>query len=234
METPKFTGSVIIGLVLIIVGSLFMLDNYNIVTIPYEYLSWPYFFIAVVILFLLLARNKTAGLVLLAIGLFNLWPELWPLILVLIGLHIIFGRNRRFFRQIHYTAKFGTAGESQTKPGSISDYVESYSIFGGGSKIINSDNFRGGSILAIFGGSEINLTNCQLAEGENIIDVTAIFGGTTLIVPSDWKIILDVLPIFGGFGDKRMKDPNKSYIEGKMLTIKGLVMFGGGEIKTSF
>jgi predicted membrane protein len=234
METPRLTGSMTIGILLIIVGSLFMLDNYNLINIPYEYFSWQYWFIAIGLLFLLLSRNRTIGIIFLAIGLFNLMPELWPLILVLIGLHILFGRRRAFFRHGNLAFKIAQTGTEPPKQGEINDYVESFSIFSGGSKIIDSDNFRGGSILAIFGGSEIDLTNCKLADGENIIEVTAIFGGTTLMVPNDWKVNVDVLPVFGGFGDKRIKDPNKSFVEGKLLTIKGFVMFGGGEIKTNF
>ncbi len=226
METPKLHGRVIIGILLIILGGLFVMRNYDILDFPYEYFTWEYFFILIGLLFFFLSRNKTAGVVLMAIGLFNLVPELWPLLLVLVGLYIIFGRKGNF-RQSTESAEAG-------QPKNSNDYVESISIFGGSSKIVNSDNFKGGSIVSIFGGSEINLTNSKLAEGENNIEITAVFGGSTLIVPSDWNVELDVLPIFGGFGDKRMKDPNKKNQEGRKLLIKGIVLFGGGEIKTIF
>ena len=226
METPKLHGRVIIGILLIILGALFVMRNYDLLDFPYEYFTWEYFFILIGLLFFFLSRNKTAGVVLMAIGLFNLVPELWPLLLVLIGLYIIFGRKGH----CRSSAERVETGQSKDS----NDYVESISIFGGGSKIVNSDNFKGGSIVSIFGGSEINLTNSKLAEGENNIEITAVFGGTTLIVPSDWNVELDVLPIFGGFGDKRMKDPNKKIQEGRKLLIKGIVLFGGGEIKTIF
>ncbi len=226
METPKLHGRVIIGILMIILGALFVMRNYEILDFPYEYFTWEYFFILIGVLFLFLSRNKAAGFVFIAIGLFNLVPELWPLLLVLIGLYIIYGRTR------HNKQKDESAETEQSK--SSTDYVESVSIFGGGSKIINSDNFKGGSIVSIFGGSEINLTNSKLAEGENNIEITAVFGGTTLTVPSDWNVVIDVLPIFGGFSDKRMKDPNKKIQEGRTLLLKGVVLFGGGEIKTIF
>ena len=233
METPKLHGRVIIGLLLIILGALFVMRNYEIMDFPYEYFTWEYFFILIGLLFFLLSRNKTAGVVFMAIGLFNLVPELWPLLLVLIGLYIIFGRKGRM--NLHYK-KFSETDPDTSIPADIDskDLLESISIFGGGSKIVTSDNFKGGSIVSIFGGSEINLTNSKLAEGENSIEVTAVFGGTTLIVPADWNVELDVLPIFGGFGDKRVKDPNKKIQEGRKLLIKGIVIFGGGEIKTIF
>lgn len=226
METPKLHGRVIIGILMIILGALFVMRNYEILDFPYEYFTWEYFFILIGVLFLFLSRNKAAGFVFIAIGLFNLVPELWPLLLVLIGLYIIYGRTR------HNRQKDDSAETEASN--SSTDYVESVSIFGGGSKIINSDNFKGGSIVSIFGGSEINLVNSKLAEGENNIEITAVFGGTTLTVPADWNVVIDVLPIFGGFGDKRMKDPNKKIQEGRKLVLKGIVLFGGGEIKTIF
>jgi predicted membrane protein len=237
METPKLQGRVIIGLLLIILGALAVMHNYNIIDLSEYPITWEYFFIGAGLLFILLSSNKTAGVVLLSIGLFNLLPELWPLVIVFIGAYIIWGRGRcgrhRIYYKIH-ADKNEFVPENKTEQSSSNDYIESVNIFGGANKVIHSENFRGGNIVSIFGGSEINLTNCKLADGENIIDVTAIFGGNTIIVPPDWRVEVDVLPVFGGFGDKRSKDPNKSFIEGKVLKIKGFVLFGGGEVKTIF
>lgn len=231
METPKLHGRVIIGILLMLIGGLFLLRNYELFNFPYEKITWEYFFILIGVLFFFLSRNKTAGVVFMAIGLFNLIPDLWPLLLVLIGLYIIFGRGccggNRYFQSIG--ARDSSIHQTEGK-----DYVESVNVFGGGNKVIHSNNFKGGNIISIFGGSDINLSNCKLAPGDNIIEITAVFGGTTIIVPYDWKIELDILPIFGGFGDKRTKDPNKTFQEGRALIIKGLVLFGGGEVKTIF
>ena len=109
--------------------------------------------------------------------------------------------------------------------------IDDISIFGGGSKIISSDNFRGGNVTAIFGGSEINLTGCKLAEGDQIIDVLLIFGGTTIVVPKDWNVIVNVTSILGGFSDKSIRDPNIIPDQSRTLHVKGLAMFGGGEVK---
>ena len=231
METPKLHGRVIIGILLMLLGGLFLLRNYELFNFPYEYITWEYFFILIGVLFFFLSRNKTAGVVFMAIGLFNLVPELWPLLLVLIGLYIIFGRGSCCRNKY---CKSAVVSDSSAQSAGGNDYVESVNVFGGGNKVIHSDNFKGGNIISIFGGSEINLSNCKLAPGDNIIEITAVFGGTTIIVPHDWKIEVDILPIFGGFGDKRTKDPNKTFQEGRVLIIKGLVLFGGGEVKTIF
>ncbi len=88
------------------------------------------------------------------------------------------------------------------------DKIDDVSIFGGGTKIISSSNFQGGNITAIFGGSEINLINCQLAEGDNVLDVLCVFGGTTIILPKEWNVVINVTSILGGFSNKAIRNPS--------------------------
>jgi predicted membrane protein len=261
MDIPRLRGRVIVGLLLVILGAIAVMHNYGIIDLSEYPITWEYFFMAGGLLFILLSSNKVAGIIFFSIGLFNLVPELWPLILVMFGLYIIFGRrycrsrfhHNRFYYHMpnaeinaeikdafmngkyHWKNRFyERTGMPNGDKNNLNDYVESINVFGGGHKIINTDNFKGGSIVSIFGGAEIDLTNAKLAEGNNVIEITAVFGGSTIIVPPDWKVDVDVLAIFGGFGDKRTKYPNKTYEEGKLLTVKGFVLFGGGEVKTLF
>ncbi len=104
-------------------------------------------------------------------------------------------------------------------------------IFGGGHKVIITENFSGGNITAIFGGSEIDLSNCKLAEGENVIDVLLMFGGTSIFVPKEWNINVNVTPLFGGFSNKWRRNFSGPFDTTHTLVIKGVAIFGGGEIK---
>ena len=113
-----------------------------------------------------------------------------------------------------------------------SDFIDDVSVFGGGHKIIHSDNFKGGNITAIFGGSEIDLTQCKLAPGENVIDVVIIFGGSTIVVPNDWDVITNVTPLFGGFSYKKSRYQSPGSEPAGTLVIKGVAIFGGGEVKS--
>jgi len=112
------------------------------------------------------------------------------------------------------------------------DVIDDVAIFGGGTRIVTSENFQGGNITAVFGGSEIILKGCKLAEGTTSIDILAVFGGTTIVVPSDWNVVMNVTSIFGGFSNKGIKDPNAQVDLSRTLIVKGLVVFGGGELKT--
>lgn len=228
MAMHKIKSSIVIGIMLVLIGFIFLLRNYDVFLFPIEFFTWEYFFILFGILLFVLSDNKTAGIIFLAIGLFNLVPELWPLIFILIGAYILFKRrgSRSYFHYKHFEGEEKNSGEKKS-----SDFLEDVSIFGGGNKTINTNDFKGGSAVSIFGGSEINLLGSKLAEGENTLEITAIFGGTTLIIPSNWKVETDVLSIFGGFSDKRRKDPNIEYDMNRVLIVKGLCLFGGGEIK---
>jgi hypothetical protein len=59
------------------------------------------------------------------------------------------------------------------------------------------------------------------------------FGGTTILVPEGWDIKIKVVSILGGFSDKHKgKISDKENTNDNKLVIKGLVIFGGGEIKS--
>ena len=51
------------------------------------------------------------------------------------------------------------------------------------------------------------------------------------ILYQDWNIKINIISIFGGFADKRLISEN-DIDPSKKLIIKGIVIFGGGEIKS--
>jgi predicted membrane protein len=81
----------------------------------------------------------------------------------------------------------------------------------------------------IMGGTEINLMQADI-NGTVILEVTQIFGGTKLIVPSNWEIKPEMVAIFGGIEDKRTMQ-NVSGNTDKILVLKGTTLFGGIEIR---
>ena len=138
--------------------------------------------------------------------------DFWPVILIIIGLSFIF-RHRKL-----------TANKE------INDnYFEAMNVFGGGNQIISSPALEGGRITSIFGGSEVDLRQSKALPGAKI-EITTVFGGCDIMVPPDWKIKNEVTAILGGFEDKRT---NISHDENApIVVIKGLTMFGGGEVKS--
>lgn len=143
---------------------------------------------------------------------------LWPSVIILIGLYMIF-RPRR---------KRGHFWDSNVI--SSEDSIDAVSIFGGTRKNIISKDFKGGEITTFFGGTDLNLTQADIV-GSASIEITQGFSGTKLIVPANWNIKSEIVCVFGGVNDKRpiMKDNPDS---NKLLILKGTCVFGGIDIKS--
>lgn len=109
------------------------------------------------------------------------------------------------------------------------DHLDATSVFGSANKTILSKNFKGGEIVNIFGGAEIDFTQADI-NGRVVIDVTQIFGGIKLLVPPHWHVISDTVSLFAGFDDKRKQKTNVS--SDKVLMITGTSIFAGVEIRS--
>ncbi|MEJ7693688.1 LiaF domain-containing protein [Daejeonella sp.] len=175
----------------------------------------------------------------------------WPFLIIAFGVWMIMGRktpNMDNFRKWDKNpdhdpnawsateADPTTTGTGDTlntdQPGSApipEDRVESVSIFGGIKKNVVSKNFRGGEIVNFFGGSEINLMQADIT-GRVYLEVVQVFGGTKIIVPSNWTVHSEMVAIFGGIEDKR--PPQLNAATDKVLVIQGTSIFGGIDIKS--
>jgi predicted membrane protein len=226
---------VLLGGILIFLGGLFLLDTMNILDfrVAHVVFSFPFFMLVIGLFVLVNTEKKFLGGVLSGIGALFLIPRIFPqvdydggiiipLFLIILGAYILLKKRKSD------PASFFNSDSSRVNK----DKIDDVSIFGGGTKIISSNNFQGGSITAIFGGSEINLMNCQLAEGDNVLDVLCVFGGTTIIIPKEWNVVINVTSILGGFSNKAIRNPSVVIDQSRTLHIKGLAMFGGGEVKT--
>ncbi len=155
----------------------------------------------------------------------------WPIVLIVVGLFILL-RPRRGWK---FDGRKRTEGASDSVftediDYSKDDFVDSTSIFGGAKKIIISKNFRGGDLVNIFGGTELDLSQADF-NGTAVIELTTIFGGTKLLVPSNWSVKSEAVTIFGGIEDKRRMQATVEP-QDKVLLIRGTVIFGGIDIKS--
>ena len=223
------------GLIVILAGIFLLAFNFGILSwdIRHIIFSWQMLLIAIGFISIMGGSNRTPGLILVLIGGFFLIPEIflfhinfvkifWPGLLIFIGLLILFRRGFSNYPFRH---------PSHANDFTLDDaYLNETSIFAGSKHKVMSQQFKGGRIAVIFGGSEVDLTNAKLAEGRNELNIECMFGGVTLIVPADWKVIMNVSSILGGFTDKRtfLKEPADP---SRILVVRGTAIFGGGEIK---
>jgi len=221
--------TLVFGLIIIGLGLTWLLKNtgylnestWNII------FSWEMLLIAIGVVSLFRDKGKLFGVILILVGCFFLFSHhfdlpftlrriFWPALLIIAGLFILFG-SRRIFKKQPLSSSDDT-----------SDLIDEVSIFSGHEKRFRSDNFLGGQVVSIFGGSKIDMSQCQLASNAQL-EVTSIFGGSELIIPDDWNVRLEITNVFGGYSDKRRKADIDIT---KTLVVKGVSIFGGGEIKS--
>jgi predicted membrane protein len=222
----------IIGVVLVLAGLFLVMRNTGFFPdfIDHVIFSWPMLLIVIGLVMTLGAAEKTSGVIVMAVGAFFLIPMIfretfhaynmfWPSIFIIVGV-IFIATKRKGWNAVSTTTLAGD------------DYIDIVNVFSGGERQIVSENFKGGKISAVFGGTELDLTKAKLAPGRNELEIACIFGGATFIVPDDWNISISVTPVLGGFTDSRRLLPGRTVDTTRQLVIKGAVIFGGGEIKS--
>ncbi|OQY02549.1 MAG: hypothetical protein B6I20_06780 [Bacteroidetes bacterium 4572_117] len=222
-----------VGIIFIFIGAVLILSNLGIMppTLRHHIFSWQMILIAIGLFGVVNNRNKTFGLIMISAGVFFLLPGIlgfpyqmrhmfWPAVFLVIGAYILL---RRRVDPDDIDMMDSTVNDE--------DYIDDLNVFGGSKRTISSANFIGGRVTSFFGGSEYNMLAANISERRAVIDVLTIFGGSKITVPADWQVQIDVISIFGGFSDKRNTLPSIQMSLDKILIIKGLVVFGGGEIR---
>ena len=226
-----------IGFIFLILGGFLLIGNLHLIPATTYYRlkelfwHWPMILVAIGLVHLIMKDFKFPGSVMLLVGIvfmiphwfdfpFNFREIFWPTIFIIIGFAMIFKGSR------HRTNRFCKDEKLEDQ-----DMIDDLAFFGGGDKIITSQNFKGGKITCVFGGINFNMIRAKLSPGKNEIDVFAVFGGMKMIVPEEWDIKINVVSIFGGFADKRNISPSALENKKGELVIRGMAIFGGGEIK---
>ena len=244
MDGAHMRGYSWTGVLLLLIGIAALLKA-ALVPLPYWLFTWP--MLLILLGFFVGIRHGFRGiswLIMILIGgaflADHIYPDFemrrytWPAVLIIMGLFFIIRPRRRW--QCDPDEKKNPASGVPNDPVinpeetySKQDFVNATSIFGGTKKNVISKNFKGGDLLSIFGGTELDLTRADLS-GTATLELITIFGGTKLIIPSNWTVKSQAAVIFGSIEDKRSVTPATDGTE-KVLLLKGTVMFGGVDIK---
>lgn len=250
MNQQNSSGRVVGGLVIAVIGIIFLLDNMGLDFPRWLFSIWS--LLIVLGIYIGVRRNfKGIGwLVLILIGTYNTLDRMdfdfdlskyaLGFGLVIIGTFLIMRPNDRIKVKRKMKAKFkgqfNTAGTNEESFRTADqdafnhDVIDVVAVFGGNTQTVYSKNFKGGDISAVFGGADIIMTQADFAETASL-DVTAIFGGIKLIVPQSWAIKSNVTALFGSVEDKRSHLTPAGEVQ-KVLILDGTAMFGGIEIKS--
>lgn len=231
LEGIVLKGKFYLGIIIILfgVGTLFQqLGLFNLGDIISIW--WPLILIGAGISQLSKAPvSKTSGITLVVIGVLfqlkrfdiitvSLMRFFWPAIIIAIGVSMLVPKTKK--KENHEFSK------SEIDE----DVVDNLALFSGVKTRNISKNFRGGSLVAIFGGIDLDLRDAYILNEGARLDITAAFGGVNIIVPPEWKVVVKGIPIFGGWSNKTR---GKNYVnpEAPVLTLQCFVAFGGVDIK---
>jgi hypothetical protein len=224
----RITPQAVFGLIVIVVGVLFTLDNLNMIDAVTYLQYWPAALVALGLAKLWQAwRDHTgwiAGALLTAIGAWMLVEhisyiridvsDVWPLAFVALGAYLVWR---------------GVGRSSAARPVDSEAHLSAVAIVSGIKRASNAPTFSGGDLTAIMGGCEIDLRQASIPPGTTaVIDVFAFWGGIEMRVPENWSVETRATPLLGGVEDQT-RAPNAA--GSPRLEIRGTVIMGGIVIK---
>ena len=210
----------LLGGIVVLIGVLLLLDSTGLVDTStlVQYVPSLFVLVGLYALFVSDFRNIVGPIIVITVAL--AWQlavldvvtgadlvSFWPVLVILFGLSILLGRIR-------------------TSPERIdAGWIDGIAVFGGQDQRSTAKAFSGGDVSAVFGGYELDLRDADIPERPAQISTMALFGGVDIIVPREWRVQLDVLPVFGAASDDRpRRDEEHEEVD---LVVTGFAAFGG-------
>lgn len=224
----KKLSNVLWGIVLIAVGAILALRafGYNIDIFFDGW--WTLFIIIPCTVGLFTESDKTGNIIGIAVGLFLLlgcqniisfaviWKLMFPAIIILIGIKLIFSGTFSFARskEINEIKQSGPAKAY-------------FATFSGQDIDLSGAELENLELTAAFGGIKCDLRNAIIKK-DAVITVSATFGGIDIFVPDGVNIKKNCNCIFGGISSGKHRNSSENT---NTIYISGTCLFGGVDIK---
>lgn len=212
----------LLGIIFLLLGTALLLSRLDIVEVSFWGLVgtwWPLFIVAAGLAALFTVPRAWPGpVVLIAIGTFfqlvrldlfelDLGSLVWPILLIVVGLGLLF--------------RFGRSSSDSAEA------IRSTVFWWGSARKTRSQQFRSAVLTAVMGGIELDLRDADIA-GRADVSVFTFWGGVEIKVPPTWRVRVRGLPILGGWEDKTVDPPDDGAPE---LVVHITAIMGGAEIK---
>lgn len=218
------TPRLVVGATVLLLGLASLLEELG--TVDEDVLSrwWPLGVALTGVAILVQGGSRIAGAVLVGLG--GWWlgeslalvdldvGELWPLVLVAIGLFLVY-RALSSGTETEHGAEVERAGR-----------VRAMGIFSTVRRKIVG-RLESGDATAFFGGCEIDLTEAELGGGPTL-DLLAICGGIEVWVRPDCGVSGGPIAFMGGYADETTGIAPAS----EFIRLRGFTMWGGIEVKS--
>jgi hypothetical protein len=240
------------GVILILVGSAYLLDHMGVFPFSELYRFWPLLLVVFGAMNISTQSGRGFGFVLVVLGvvlqlntlgvLHLSFRDFWPLVIIAVGVLMIWGSLESWTLRTRQKLK---PKVDWTKPGAADEFrqqleqtyndpnwLTAVAVFGGCERRYSGQHFQGGKAVSIFGGIELDFRDADM-DDEAVLELNCIFGGVEIRLPPHWRVSSRSLPVFGAFEDKSGRTVNDAPAErkNKTLVITGVVVFGGVEIR---
>lgn len=229
MTERKTQGRIFWGLLLIVLGVLFLLDQMH--RLDFGDLIghyWPVVFILIGISILLSNnfKNVGSGVFFILFGAFfllvrmrifdqTLWHFVWPLAIIGVGFWILLRPSLSW--------------NKKKIPEMTADDLAISQVLSGTSRKVESQNFKGGKVDVVLGSAEVDFRGARLSGGQATLVLSVVLGSIELTVPHEWQVVLEGTPVLGSMDSRKKTIPDAE--KTGTLFIKGSAVFGSIEVK---
>jgi hypothetical protein len=243
----SYSWSFLFGALIVAAGVVLLLDQQGIINADrvFSYF-WPVIMIAAGSAMLIDCRGRGGrgfwGIWLLAIGLILMLENLgvahirfdmvWPLIVIGVGVLMIWQAAGLRIRPDGTTKPpWPEIFNRWSRTGSPEADFNGIAILGGFKRRITSKKFKGGSVLSVMGGFQIDLRQADMEGDTATIEAMSFMGGGEIKVPDEWLVSMEGISLFGAFVDETDQQPPAVTGTQKKLIMKGASLFGGIVVK---
>jgi hypothetical protein len=243
----SYSWSFLIGALIVAAGVVLLLDQQGIINADrvFSYF-WPVIMIAAGSAMLIDCRGRGGrgfwGIWLLAIGLILMLENLgvahirfdmvWPIIVIGVGVLMIWQAAGPRIRPDGTTKPpWPEIFNRWSRTGSPEADFNGIAILGGFKRRITSKKFKGGSVLSVMGGFQIDLRQADMEGDTATIEAMSFMGGGEIKVPDEWLVSMEGISLFGAFVDETDQQPHTVTGTQKKLIMKGASLFGGIVVK---
>lgn len=220
-------SGIVIGGIIVLVGLSLLLDNMGIVRFHDVWQYWPVLLIVYGVSRIVSCQAVSSlvwGGAVALIGAFLLLDNLdiiafnfsyiWPLIIIAFGLSMLVRAldRKRYIEGAPVTSE---------------PVLSIVAVFSGSRRVIDNPDFRGGDVVAVFGGVRLDFRRAGITADKAVLEINAVFGGVEIRVPENWSVTTKGVGIFGGFDDKTIHPKPDPNVKTPELIITGATVFGG-------
>jgi len=176
---PRRSGDMFWGVVLIIIGGLFQLNNLGYIHFWFGDL-WP---VMIIILGFFILRG-------------SIFRSNWK------------GHCRAHIHTRVGDNDTETVILSERKQDYSSDHVNVSTVMGSVEYVITSKQFQGGKASAVMGAVELDFRDAVLGGDEVVMVADSVMGSVEMRVPREWEVVVQGTPFMGALEDKTVTPPN--------------------------